>query len=257
MDTQPASNEPVPQPASSWPPAPSNQVDASAQSTFRPLQRYVSPASRAKWAITLLATGVVVDVLVAPVTLFVPGNIGGGGDIWTALIMLVWGLGVLLDIGLMIATCVPFLMWVYRCYRNLYVFGADGLTTSPGFAVAFFFIPILSLYRPYQAIKEIWQASDPKLKLPADMDWKTNRSWPLANWWWFFWIVNGLVMDIAGHAGNASSPTASGFGFLYVAMFAVQAVAALLAIGVVRAITRRQEERGRQIAELENGQVAS
>ncbi len=66
----------------------------------------------------------------------------------------------LLQSGLGIVTGIAFLKWIYRAYKNIKGFGAEGLRFSPGWAVGYYFIPILSLIRPVQVMSEIWRASD-------------------------------------------------------------------------------------------------
>ena len=66
----------------------------------------------------------------------------------------------LLQSGLGILTGITFLKWIYRAYKNIQGFGAEGLRFSPGWAVGYYFIPILSLIRPVQVMSEIWRASD-------------------------------------------------------------------------------------------------
>jgi len=93
---------------------------------------------------------------------------------------------------LYIATTIPFGMWIYRAAKNTRALGATGLNASPGWAVGSYFVPIVNLFAPFIAMKEIWRASlDPG-------NWQAARSTPLLGWWWFLWIVNGL----AGWAGQ-------------------------------------------------------
>ena len=66
----------------------------------------------------------------------------------------------LLQSGLGIVTAITFLKWIYRAYKNIQGFGAEGLRFSPGWAMGYYFIPILSLIRPVQVMSEIWRASD-------------------------------------------------------------------------------------------------
>jgi hypothetical protein len=75
-----------------------------------------------------------------------------------------------------------FLMWIHRSHRNLSAFGAQGLTFTPGWAVGWWFIPIFNLFRPFQIVREIWQASDPGM--PAGAAWRRAPSSPLIGWWW-------------------------------------------------------------------------
>lgn len=65
----------------------------------------------------------------------------------------------LLLVGTYLTTAIVFGMWVYRAHANLRARGATNLRVTPGWAVGFFFIPILSLWKPYEAMKDLWKAS--------------------------------------------------------------------------------------------------
>jgi hypothetical protein len=58
-------------------------------------------------------------------------------------------------------TALFFLLWTYRSYRHLSALSDRDLRFSPGWAVGWFFAPIMNLFRPYQVMKEIWEESDP------------------------------------------------------------------------------------------------
>jgi len=94
----------------------------------------------------------------------------------------------LLQSGLGIVTGITFLKWIYRAYKNIQGFGTEGLRFSPGWAVGYYFIPILSLIRPVQVMSEIWRASDdPK-------NWRQRPgSWLIATWWTLFLIYTGVT----------------------------------------------------------------
>src|SRR5690606_28980720 len=75
----------------------------------------------------------------------------------------------------------------YRAGHNARAIGAEGMKISPGWAVGWYFIPIATLWKPYQAMKEIWQASH------SPTDWEKRDSGPFLAIWWVLWIVsNGL-----------------------------------------------------------------
>ena len=60
-----------------------------------------------------------------------------------------------------LATVVVFCMWVYRANKNSHGFGARGMKFSPGWAVGWYFIPFLCLWKPFQSMREMWQVSQP------------------------------------------------------------------------------------------------
>lgn len=90
----------------------------------------------------------------------------------------------LVQFAVAIAAIVLFLMWVYRSNRNARSFGPHTMRTTPGWSVGWFFIPIANLWKPYQAVKEIWEVS----RNPANPE--DANPQPLLGWWWFFWIVS-------------------------------------------------------------------
>ncbi|MEE2641242.1 MAG: DUF4328 domain-containing protein [Planctomycetota bacterium] len=60
-----------------------------------------------------------------------------------------------------LVTAIVFLVWFHRAYKNLPALGGRNLATTPGWATGSFFIPILNLFRPYQAVAEIWKTVAP------------------------------------------------------------------------------------------------
>jgi len=51
---------------------------------------------------------------------------------------------------------VIFLRWIYRTNKNLHVLSSEHMTFSPGWSLGWYFIPVANLFKPYQAMKEIW-----------------------------------------------------------------------------------------------------
>ena len=102
----------------------------------------------------------------------------------------------LLQPGLLLVTSVVFLRWVYRAYKNTQGFGAEGLRFSPGWAVGYYFVPPLNLFRPAQVMSEIWRVSqDPQ-------NWMQRRGSRLVATWWALFllclvatILSGLALD--------------------------------------------------------------
>lgn len=56
-------------------------------------------------------------------------------------------------------TGIPFLLWIYRANLNARGFGATTMEFHPGWSVGYYFIPIMNLFKPYQAMQQIWKAS--------------------------------------------------------------------------------------------------
>lgn len=91
-----------------------------------------------------------------------------------------------------IGTIVVIAMWVYRMAWNArYFAGARNMDYTPGWAVGWYFIPFANLWKPYQAMKEIWRASDE----PARMNQIPVPFWlPL---WWCLWLVTNILSNVS------------------------------------------------------------
>jgi hypothetical protein len=90
-----------------------------------------------------------------------------------------------------VATGFVALKWMYRVSRNAHAF-AQGLGVSPPWTVGWNFVPVASLWKPFQAMSEIWQASErPK-------GWRNVKTPPLLIAWWVVWIIASVVENISG-----------------------------------------------------------
>jgi hypothetical protein len=88
-------------------------------------------------------------------------------------------------------SAVVFLRWVYILNDNKRRFKANQLGFTPGWAVGWFFMPVAWFWKPYQAMKELWQVSiDPK-------KWQSQRPGYLLPLWWFLWIANNFLGQAA------------------------------------------------------------
>lgn len=143
---------------------------------------------------------------------------------------------------LLLGTGICFLVWTYRLSRNLRAFGVAGLRTGSGWAVAYFFIPILSLYRPYQVFREIWQASVPASGEQAGDAWRTIKVPALLGFWWAFYLLMNVLDALSAQSGGTADIDA--------ADNAIGFVSALLALQVVRQWTAQQEKTARCLSLL-------
>ena len=77
-----------------------------------------------------------------------------------------------------------FLMWQYRFICNMPGLAALGTRFSPGWAVAYWFIPIVGLFRPYQVLQEMWRCSAPEGDLTRPDSWRRERRGGLIVAYW-------------------------------------------------------------------------
>ncbi len=142
-----------------------------------------------------------------------------------------------------IVAAVAFCMWFYRAHKNLKIWRIPGLKYSPGWAVGYFFIPILNLFRPYQIAQEIWKASDPQVTIEAGPQWHDNKGSSVVGAWWTFWIVANIVGQIAFRLNMSNIADPKGFLFVSIASDFLSIIAAAFAILVVLRIHARQSQK--------------
>lgn len=91
---------------------------------------------------------------------------------------------------MMLACFVAVGMWTYRASANAHTLSSE-MTISPGWAVGWYFVPIMNLFRPYQAMREIWIASHLR------GHWGDRPTPGLLGWWWGLWIVTNILGNIS------------------------------------------------------------
>ncbi|HVZ30091.1 MAG TPA: DUF4328 domain-containing protein [Asticcacaulis sp.] len=98
-------------------------------------------------------------------------------------------------IGLFIGGVVS-LCWVYGACRNAHVLRPAAKFSTPGWAVGWFFVPIASLYKPYQALRDIWIASY------GPVNGQYLKGPPLIVLWWWSFLIGNLILDFAKDTGE-------------------------------------------------------
>ena len=98
-----------------------------------------------------------------------------------------------------------FLVWIYRSYKTLRQFYQPGdIRFTPGWAVGWFFIPIASLFKPYQVMRELFNKSQ-----PADETQRFRHGGTATAWWWGLTLVSFFVARVAGKIGDEVERTKS------------------------------------------------
>jgi hypothetical protein len=128
------------------------------------------------------------------------------------------------------ATMIVFAIWIYFAGRNLIAAGIDDLDYSAASRVWWFFVPIAALFKPFQAIRELWNAS--RHTYPYD------SSALLVNIWWALWLIRQLAGGLFGTIAKEGSFGPSGFWI----QSACQAPAAIAAVMLVWQLTQAQTD---------------
>lgn len=114
--------------------------------------------------------------------------------------------------------------WIYRVSANAHALSSE-MEISPGWAVGWYFVPIANLFKPYQAMKEVWYASH----------WGgEGEGAGLLPWWWGLWLVSSFL-------GRATGPATNGeVTWLDVAGSSVDIAVTLVLITIMRRLVRAQ-----------------
>lgn len=166
-------------------------------------------------------------------------GLGGTGPIWSTAALdgvdRYTGIagGVYLGAFLLSAVCVA--RWMVRASVNAHTV-SDAMTISPRWSIGFFFVPIANLWKPFQALRETWQASlapgaPDSVPVPTVM-----------RVWWGLWLLNNVLGNVSlrlvGNATTAREVIVG--GWLEIFSFALDVPMALLLILLIRRLSANQ-----------------
>jgi hypothetical protein len=129
---------------------------------------------------------------------------------------------------------VPVSLWIYRAHANLTAADIDGLEYTPGWSVGWFFVPIANLFKPFGAMRELWNASH------HENDGFSRDAPPELTAWWGCFIVGNIVVNIStridaiGESGEVAGAVVSLLGL------ALLAGSAWLLVRIIGRITSAQ-----------------
>ncbi|MFT7052512.1 MAG: hypothetical protein ACJAU1_000056 [Psychromonas sp.] len=86
-----------------------------------------------------------------------------------------------------VASALLILQWIYRANENARQLGPHKMHYTPAWSIAYYFIPVFNLWKPYLAMKEIWLAN----KNPLDE--RFNKSRFILPLWWTLWLLSNLL----------------------------------------------------------------
>jgi Domain of unknown function (DUF4328) len=131
---------------------------------------------------------------------------------------------------------VIFAMWIYRANYNARQLGAAGMEFTPGWSVGWYFVPIANLWKPYQAMKEIWKAS------ASPLHWNDHPRGEILPWWWGFFLFSNLLNQAAFRLALRAEtlPQITTASTMSVVADVVDIVSSLIAVVLVGQIYRMQ-----------------
>lgn len=137
----------------------------------------------------------------------------------------------------LVAAALFFSIWIHRAATNVRTFGQRNLQFTPGWCVGWWFVPFASLFKPLQAVKEVWRASDPETVGGDGSAWMGSPQAPSSfGMWWGFWIAGEVLNRISARIDDV--PTSSGVGLVGTLCMALAAASIL---SIMRKLDARQQ----------------
>ena len=131
-------------------------------------------------------------------------------------------------LALNIVTMIVFSRWIYVAGKNVIAMGHDGVDFTPAARIWWFAVPIACLFKPFQGMRELWNASH------GELDYARNQ--PLVTLWWTLWIGSGLFSTVLNFSVSSGSDSLTMWGINCVISLALAGVA----ITMLWAITQTQ-----------------
>ncbi|PYT00103.1 MAG: hypothetical protein DMF63_09045 [Acidobacteria bacterium] len=165
----------------------------------------------------------------------------GAASIW----LMMQGLIFLLTFVALILSGILFLIWLYRAHSNLESLQGRNLEFTPGWAVGYWFVPFVNLYKPFQVVREVWWESNPEIDEEHSFLSESLRTAPTyMGIWWAMWIISNIADNVASRVYDPDTmDNIEISGIVFIVSSVISIAAALLAMKVVWDITKRQTER--------------
>lgn len=186
-------------------------------------------------------TFVMITVSFAVLTAFASDFVGlaTAGDESDETLLLNGGLG-LFQFGAAVLAAIAVCVWMYRAAANLRAFGNPYLNYTPGWSVGWWFVPFANLVKPFQAMSEIVNASDPG-NLGGD-GYPAPPPTGLLGGWWAAWITSNVVANVSMRIDDAGVSAS-----ISLISSVAWAVAAGLLFVIVRRVDASQAECDRRL----------
>jgi hypothetical protein len=187
------------------------------------MEAFRDPSGITRAAVAALYVDMVLEALSAALSIADPG---GPGD-----------LAAIPAFVVLIACFILVGRWIYVTNANAHLL-SDDMTVTPGWAVGWYFVPFANLVKPYQGMKETWQASH----YAGGLHEETETA--LLPWWWGLWILTNILGNISMQIsmrvdGLAASPS-QGVLVIDLVAAALNVPLCLILIRLMRRLARAQ-----------------
>jgi hypothetical protein len=150
-----------------------------------------------------------------------------------------------------IAFMVYYCSWKHLVYKNLQAAEVQGVKHSPGWAVGWYFIPIVNMIKPHKVMQELWKAT---FYADGTKNWKSKKNNWMITCWWLAYIVSLWII------GQNQSNEDDTIGYYRTEVMLIWAsdllwvVSGALLIVLIKRITEAQDKRFKYHKEQNNHQ---
>jgi len=137
---------------------------------------------------------------------------------------------------------ISFSMFTYRAMKNLHIWNNRYAEMSPGWTVGWYFIPFANLWKPYQAMEQIWTGTHHEMTGNYDANSKIGV-------WWGCWVLFNLTSGIGNALSGMDGPWNTVMRQSAIADIAALSLG-ILAIVIIVPVLKK-------IMELQNGRTNS
>jgi Domain of unknown function (DUF4328) len=100
-------------------------------------------------------------------------------------------------LGIFILAIVFFIKWFRRAYYNLHQLKWHNARYTEGWAAGSWFIPIISLWWPYQIMMDIWKGTQNAVRERLG----EPQSAAIIGWWWAFYLISNIYGNFSARFG--------------------------------------------------------
>jgi Domain of unknown function (DUF4328) len=138
---------------------------------------------------------------------------------------------------------VLFIIWMFRAAKNNEALGRMGSRFSPGWSIGSWFIPLANFVIPVLIMQDLWRGSDREARRGVPT-WRSGAGSALVGFWWATWLVSLVRFSYSGSGlhGSGSLDDIERSNTVALVGVVATAIASVLALAVVRAVSRRQLE---------------
>ncbi|MBN2081546.1 DUF4328 domain-containing protein [bacterium] len=165
-----------------------------------------------------------------------------GGDVPWLLTIVAVALALVLAV---IGGSVFFYIWLWRSVYNLRKLGAPFMSFTPGWAVGWWFVPLINLWRPYEILRELFHYSSAHTRgaVPETGSYENAPPYLLHLWIAFLVIAKLPRLWMAFYGSDAFPPGSSEYAMCEWVRYLPLALDSLFFIYVIGAVDKLQNAR--------------